>query len=154
MVEPDRGTTTRMSLNTWSEGLPSISSPQPWRCISQEVEQVRPLRLANEQKLALVPSGDAPGYRRRRCGANARIVVSLTTMIRSSSQWSSTVPLVCQPGVDYAQLQDSCARAGAVYPVDGLCIRRASTIIAAISGNLRQGASRSSLRHDPPHWCW
>jgi FAD/FMN-containing dehydrogenase len=100
------------------------------------VEQVQAIvRFANEQKLALVPSGGRTGLSAAAVAANGEIVVSFDYMnqIGEFNAYDRTV--VCQPGVVTAQLQQFAEEKGLYYPVDF-----ASAGSSQIGGNIGTNA--------------
>jgi FAD/FMN-containing dehydrogenase len=93
------------------------------------------VRFANEQKLALVPSGGRTGLSAAAVAANGEIVVSFDYMnqIGEFNAYDRTV--VCQPGVVTAQLQQFAEEKGLYYPVDF-----ASAGSSQIGGNIGTNA--------------
>jgi FAD/FMN-containing dehydrogenase len=120
LVEPDKVRTDPESLNTWGKDWTKHFEPAPLAIVfPKDIEQVQAIvRFANEQKLALVPSGGRTGLSAAAVAANGEIVVSFDYMnkIVEFNQFDRTV--VCQPGVITAQLQQFAEEQGLYYPVD------------------------------------
>ncbi|MFN3579753.1 MAG: FAD-binding oxidoreductase [Pseudomonas sp.] len=120
LVEPDKVRTDAESLNTWGKDWTKHFEPAPLAIVfPKTVEQVQAIvRFANEQKLALVPSGGRTGLSAGAVAANGEIVVSFDYMNRivEFNEFDRTV--VCQPGVVTAQLQQFAEEQGLYYPVD------------------------------------
>ena len=120
LVEPDKIRTDPESLNTWGKDWTKHFEPAPLAIVfPKSVEQVQAIvRFANEQKLALVPSGGRTGLSAAAVAANGEIVVSFDYMnkIVEFNEFDRTV--VCQPGVITAQLQQFAEEQGLYYPVD------------------------------------
>ena len=120
LVEPDKVRTDPESLNTWGKDWTKHFEPAPLAIVfPKTVEQVQAIvRFANEQKLALVPSGGRTGLSAAAVAANGEIVVSFDYMnkIVEFNEFDRTV--VCQPGVITAQLQQFAEEQGLYYPVD------------------------------------
>lgn len=120
LVEPDKVRTDPESLNTWGKDWTKHFEPAPLAIVfPRNVEQVQAIvRFANEQKLALVPSGGRTGLSAAAVAANGEIVVSFDYMnkIVEFNEFDRTV--VCQPGVITAQLQQFAEEQGLYYPVD------------------------------------
>ncbi|KAA0695162.1 FAD-binding oxidoreductase [Halopseudomonas laoshanensis] len=120
LVEPDKVRTDPESLNTWGKDWTKHFEPAPLAIVfPKNVEQVQAIvRFANEQKLALVPSGGRTGLSAAAVAANGEIVVSFDYMnkIVEFNEFDRTV--VCQPGVITAQLQQFAEEQGLYYPVD------------------------------------
>lgn len=120
LVEPDKVRTDPESLNTWGKDWTKHFEPAPLAIVfPKDIEQVQAIvRFANEQKLALVPSGGRTGLSAAAVAANGEIVVSFDYMnkIVEFNEFDRTV--VCQPGVITAQLQQFAEEQGLYYPVD------------------------------------
>ncbi|WP_304639152.1 FAD-binding oxidoreductase [Pseudomonas sp.] len=120
LVDADKVRTDAESLNTWGKDWTKHFEPAPLAIVfPKTVEQVQAIvRLANEQKLALVPSGGRTGLSAAAVAANGEIVVSFDYMnqILEFNEFDRTV--VCQPGVVTAQLQQFAEDKGLYYPVD------------------------------------
>lgn len=120
LVDADKVRTDAESLNTWGKDWTKHFEPAPLAIVfPKTVEQVQAIvRLANEHKLALVPSGGRTGLSAAAVAANGEIVVSFDYMnqILEFNEFDRTV--VCQPGVVTAQLQQFAEDKGLYYPVD------------------------------------
>ncbi|GGD06479.1 FAD-binding oxidoreductase [Halopseudomonas salina] len=137
LVDADKVRTDAESLNTWGKDWTKHFEPAPLAIVfPKSAEQVQALvRFANEQKLALVPSGGRTGLSAAAVAANGEIVVSFDYMnqITEFNEFDRTV--VCQPGVVTAQLQQFAEDKGLYYPVDF-----ASAGSSQIGGNIGTNA--------------
>ncbi|WP_415056973.1 FAD-binding oxidoreductase [Halopseudomonas sp.] len=137
LVDADKVRTDAESLNTWGKDWTKHFEPAPLAIVfPKSTEQVQALvRFANEQKLALVPSGGRTGLSAAAVAANGEIVVSFDYMnqITEFNEFDRTV--VCQPGVITAQLQQFAEDKGLYYPVDF-----ASAGSSQIGGNIGTNA--------------
>lgn len=137
LVDADKVRTDAESLNTWGKDWTKHFEPAPLAIVfPKSTEQVQALvRFANEQKLALVPSGGRTGLSAAAVAANGEIVVSFDYMnqITEFNEFDRTV--VCQPGVITAQLQQFAEGKGLYYPVDF-----ASAGSSQIGGNIGTNA--------------
>lgn len=137
LVDADKVRTDAESLNTWGKDWTKHFEPAPLAIVfPKSTEQVQALvRFANEQKLALVPSGGRTGLSAAAVAANGEIVVSFDYMnqIAEFNEFDRTV--VCQPGVVTAQLQQFAEEQGLYYPVDF-----ASAGSSQIGGNIGTNA--------------
>jgi FAD/FMN-containing dehydrogenase len=137
LVDADKVRTDAESLNTWGKDWTKHFEPAPLAiAFPKSTEQVQALvRFANEQKLALVPSGGRTGLSAAAVAANGEIVVSFDYMnqIAEFNEFDRTV--VCQPGVVTAQLQQFAEEQGLYYPVDF-----ASAGSSQIGGNIGTNA--------------
>lgn len=137
LVDADKVRTDAESLNTWGKDWTRHFEPAPLAIVfPKKAEQVQALvRFANEQKLALVPSGGRTGLSAAAVAANGEIVVSFDYMnqIVEFNEFDRTV--VCQPGVVTAQLQQFAEDKGLYYPVDF-----ASAGSSQIGGNIGTNA--------------
>jgi FAD/FMN-containing dehydrogenase len=120
LVDADKVRTDPESLNTWGKDWTKQFEPAPLAIVfPKSIEQVQAIvRFANEQRLALVPSGGRTGLSAAAVAANGEIVVSFDYMNRilSFNEFDRTV--VCEPGVITAQLQQFAEDKGLYYPVD------------------------------------
>ncbi len=99
-------------------------------------EQVQALvRLANEQSLALVPSGGRTGLSGGAMASNGEIVVAFDAMNRISDFDGVDRTVKCQAGVITEQLQIYADEQGLFYPVDF-----ASSGSSQIGGNISTNA--------------
>ena len=137
LVDPDKVRTDAESLDNWGKDWTKHFAPAPLAIVfPKTVEQVQAIvRFANEQKLALVPSGGRTGLSAAAVAANGEIVVSFDYMnqIGEFNAYDRTV--VCQPGVVTAQLQQFAEEKGLYYPVDF-----ASAGSSQIGGNIGTNA--------------
>ena len=137
LVDPDKVRTDAESLDNWGKDWTKHFAPAPLAIVfPKTVEQVQAIvRFANEQKLALVPSGGRTGLSAAAVAANGEIVVSFDYMnqIGEFNAYDRTV--VCQPGVVTAQLQQFAEEKGLYYPVDV-----ASAGSSQIGGNIGTNA--------------
>ena len=120
LVDADKVRTDAESLNTWGKDWTKHFEPAPLAIVfPKNTEQVQALvRFANEQKLALVPSGGRTGLSAAAVAANGEIVVSFDYMNRILDFNEFDRCVVCQPGVVTAQLQQFAEEQGLYYPVD------------------------------------
>jgi len=120
LVDPDKVRTDADSLNAWGKDWTKHFEPAPLAIVfPRSIEQVQAVvRFANQQRLALVPSGGRTGLSAGAVAANGEIVVSFDYMNRiiGFNEFDRTV--VCQPGVVTAQLQQFAEEQGLYYPVD------------------------------------
>lgn len=102
LVDADKVRTDPESLNTWGKDWTKQFEPAPLAIVfPKSIEQVQAIvRFANEQRLALVPSGGRTGLSAAAVAANGEIVVSFDYMNRilSFNEFDRTV--VCEPGGD------------------------------------------------------
>lgn len=100
------------------------------------VEDVQALvRLANQEQVALVPSGGRTGLSAGAVAANGEWVVSFDYMNAISEFNAVDRTVVCQPGVVTEQLQQYAEEQGLFYPVDF-----ASSGSSQIGGNISTNA--------------
>ena len=137
LVDADKVRVDAESLDNWGKDWTKHFAPAPLAIVfPKTVEQVQAVvRFANEQKLALVPSGGRTGLSAAAVAANGEIVVSFDYMnqIGEFNAYDRTV--VCQPGVVTAQLQQFAEEKGLYYPVDF-----ASAGSSQIGGNIGTNA--------------
>lgn len=120
LVDADKVRTDSESLNTWGRDWTKQFEPAPLAIVfPKTIEQVQALvRFANEQKLALVPSGGRTGLSAAAVAANGEIVVSFDYMNRILDFNAYDRTVTCEPGVVTAQLQQYAEDQGLYYPVD------------------------------------
>jgi FAD/FMN-containing dehydrogenase len=137
LVDADKVRIDAESLNTWGKDWTKHFEPAPLAIVfPKSTEQVQALvRFANEQKLALVPSGGRTGLSAAAVAANGEIVVSFDYMNQIAEFNESDRTVVCQPGVVTAQLQQFAEEQGLYYPVDF-----ASAGSSQIGGNIGTNA--------------
>jgi FAD/FMN-containing dehydrogenase len=102
----------------------------------ESTEQVEALvRLANEEHLALVPSGGRTGLSGGAVASNGEVVVSFDRMNRILDFDSTDRLVTCEAGVITHQLQTFAAEQGLSYPVDF-----ASSGSSQLGGNIATNA--------------
>lgn len=120
LVDADKVRTDAESLDNWGKDWTKHFAPAPLAIVfPKSIEQVQALvRFANQNKVALVPSGGRTGLSAGAVAANGEVVVSFDYMnkILAFNAFDRTV--VCQPGVVTAQLQQFAEEQGLYYPVD------------------------------------
>ena len=137
LVDADKVRVDAESLDNWGKDWTKHFAPAPLAIVfPKTVEQVQALvRFANEQKLALVPSGGRTGLSAAAVAANGEIVVSFDYMNQIGEFNAFDRTVVCQPGVVTAQLQQFAEEKGLYYPVDF-----ASAGSSQIGGNIGTNA--------------
>lgn len=120
LVDADKVRTDNESLNAWGRDWTKQFEPAPLAIVfPKSIEQVQALvRFANEQALALVPSGGRTGLSAAAVAANGEIVVSFDYMNRILEFNAYDRTVTCEPGVVTAQLQQYAEEQGLYYPVD------------------------------------
>lgn len=98
-------------------------------------EVLEVVRLANDHKLALVPSGGRTGLSGGATASNGEIVVSLERMNRILDSSVTDRTVRCQAGVPTARLQQQAQEMGLFYPVDF-----AATGSSHVGGNIATNA--------------
>jgi FAD/FMN-containing dehydrogenase len=81
-------------------------------------EVIALVRLANQQGLALVPSGGRTGLSGGAVASNAELVVAFDRMNKILDFNPADRQVVCEPGVVTEQLQQFAEQEGLFYPVD------------------------------------
>ena len=137
LVDADKVRVDAESLDNWGKDWTKHFAPAPLAIVfPKTVEQVQALvRFANEQTLALVPSGGRTGLSAAAVAANGEIVVSFDYMNQIGEFNAFDRTVVCQPGVVTAQLQQFAEEKGLYYPVDF-----ASAGSSQIGGNIGTNA--------------
>ena len=137
LVDADKVRVDAESLDNWGKDWTKHFAPAPLAIVfPKTVEQVQAIvRFANEQKLALVPSGGRTGLSAAAVAANGEIVVSFDYMNQIGEFNAFDRTVVCQPGVVTAQLQQFAEEKGLYYPVDF-----ASAGSSQIGGNIGTNA--------------
>ncbi|MDO8696896.1 MAG: FAD-binding oxidoreductase, partial [Pseudomonas sp.] len=137
LVEPGKVLTDADSLNTYGKDWTKHFAPAPLAIVfPKTVEQVQAIvRWANQQQVALVPSGGRTGLSAGAVAANGEVVVSFDYMnqILAFNEFDRTA--VCQAGVITKQLQTFAEEQGLYYPVDF-----ASSGSSQIGGNIGTNA--------------
>lgn len=137
IVGENRVKTDADSLKTWGCDWTKIYAPAPSVIVfPSSIEQVRDVvLLANEMKLALVPSGGRTGLSAGAVAANGEVVVSFDHMNRILEFVPEDRMVRIQAGVVTEQLQNFAEEQGLYYPVDF-----ASAGSSQIGGNIGTNA--------------
>src|SRR5574344_1060077 len=137
LVEPGKVLTDADSLNAYGKDWTKQFEPAPLVIVfPKSIEQVQAIvRWANQNKVALVPSGGRTGLSAAAVAANGEVVVSFDYMnkVLDFNEYDRTV--VCQPGVVTEQLQNFADEHDLYYPVDF-----ASAGSSQIGGNIGTNA--------------
>ncbi len=137
IVGADKVRTDADSLNTFGKDWTKVWPPKPSAIVfPKTTEQVRDLvLLANEHKIALVPSGGRTGLSAGAMATNGEVVVAFDQMnqIQDFNQMDRTVK--CGAGVITQQLQEYAEQQDLFYPVDF-----ASSGSSQIGGNISTNA--------------
>ncbi len=108
------------SLETFGKDWTKIYPPKPSAIVfpksTEQVQQI--VRLANELKLALVPSGGRTGLSAGAVAANGEIVIAFDYMNDISDFNAVDRTVKCGAGVVTEQLQTFAEEQGLFYPVD------------------------------------
>ena len=125
------------ALATFGTDWTKVYQPQPSAIVfPKTIEQVQAIVcLANEHKLALVPSGGRTGLSAGAVAANGEIVVAFDYMNQISDFDPVDRSVICQAGVITEQLQMYAEEQGLFYPVDF-----ASSGSSQIGGNISTNA--------------
>jgi glycolate oxidase subunit GlcD len=136
-LEPGKVRDDADALATWGRDWSKQYDPKPLAIVfPKSTEQVQALvRLANEMKFALVPSGGRTGLSGGATATRGEVVVSFDYMNRILAFSESDRSLRCQAGVVTRQLQQFAADKGLFYPVDF-----ASSGSSQIGGNIATNA--------------
>lgn len=120
IVGPDRVKTDSESLQVFGRDWTKAHEPRPAAVVLPgSIEEVQALvRFANEQKIALVPSGGRTGLSGAAVAANGEVVVAFDRMNKILDFNPVDRQVVCQPGVITEQLQQFAEDKGLYYPVD------------------------------------
>ncbi|MDF3031123.1 MAG: putative oxidoreductase, partial [Moraxellaceae bacterium] len=120
IVGENRLKTDADSLKTWGCDWTKIYTPAPAAIVfPSAVEQVRDIvLLANEARLALVPSGGRTGLSAGAVAANGEVVVSFDYMNKVLEFVPEDRMVRIQAGVVTEQLQNFAEEQGLYYPVD------------------------------------
>ncbi|MDX9873267.1 MAG: FAD-binding oxidoreductase [Spongiibacteraceae bacterium] len=137
IVGPDRVTREPAELERLGRDWTRAWEPAPSAVVfPRSVEQVQALvRLANEQQLALVPSGGRTGLSGGAVAARGEVVVAFDYMNKILDFNAVDRTVVCQVGVITEQLQQFAEENGLYYPVDF-----ASAGSSQIGGNIATNA--------------
>ncbi len=125
------------SLDAYGRDWTKVHAPKPSAIVfPKTVEQVQAIvRLANEEQLALVPSGGRTGLSGGAVAARGELVVAFDAMNQISDFNPVDRSVVCQAGVITEQLQQFALEQGLFYPVDF-----ASSGSSQIGGNIGTNA--------------
>ncbi len=120
LVDAGKVLTDDDSLTTFGKDWTKIHTPEPLAIVfPKTTEQVQEIvKFANEQQLALVPSGGRTGLSGGAVASKGEIVVAFDYMNKILSFNSSDRSVVCQAGVVTEQLQLFAEEQGLYYPVD------------------------------------
>ena len=120
IVGPDRVKTDSESLQVFGRDWTKAHEPRPAAVVLPgSTEEVQALvRFANEQKIALVPSGGRTGLSGAAVASNGEVVVAFDRMNKILDFNPVDRQVVCQPGVITEQLQQFAEDKGLYYPVD------------------------------------
>ena len=120
LVDDGKVLTDEESLKAYGKDWTKIYEPRPLAIVfPKSTEQVQAIvRLANEHKLGLVPSGGRTGLSAGAVAANGEIVVAFDYMNKILDFSASDRTVVCQAGVITQQLQAFAEEQGLYYPVD------------------------------------
>jgi len=137
IVGENRVKTDADSLKTWGCDWTSIYAPAPAAVVfPSSIEQVQAIvLLANELRLALVPSGGRTGLSAGAVAASGEVVVSFDYMNKVLEFVPEDRMVRIQAGVVTEQLQDFAEEKGLYYPVDF-----ASAGSSQIGGNIGTNA--------------
>jgi len=137
IVGADKVRTDADSLQTFGKDWTRIYEPKPTAIVfPKTTEQVRDIvLLANEHKLALVPSGGRTGLSAGAVAADGEIVVAFDYMNQFSNFNAVDRTVKCGAGVITEQLHNYAEEQGLFYPVDF-----ASSGSSQLGGNISTNA--------------
>ena len=137
LVGPDKWRTDTQSLESHGKDSTHFYKPAPAAIVfPKSIEQIqRIVQLANQHKVALVPSGGRTGLSGGAMATNGELVVSFDYMNQISDFDPINQTVVCQPGVVTQQLQQFAEQNDLYYPVDF-----ASTGSSQMGGNIATNA--------------
>ena len=117
---PERVLTDEDSLQNYGKDWTQVYTPDPLAIVfPTSTEEVQALvKMANEEGVALVPSGGRTGLCGGAVAMNQEIVVSFDRMNKILDFNSIDRSVVCQPGVITQQLQNFAEENNLFYPVD------------------------------------
>ncbi len=134
---PGKVLTDAADLENYGKDWTKIYPPKPVAIVlPKTTEQVQALvRFANENQVALVPSGGRTGLSAGAVAANGEVVVAFDNMNQILDFSASDRTVKCQAGVVTEQLQTYAEDNGLYYPVDF-----ASAGSSQLGGNLSTNA--------------
>ncbi len=137
ILEPGKVRDDAEALATWGRDWSKQYDPDPLAIVfPKSTEQVQALvRLANDLRFALVPSGGRTGLSGGATAIRQEVVVSFDYMNRITAFNESDRTVRCQAGVVTKQLQQFAEDKGLYYPVDF-----ASSGSSQIGGNIATNA--------------
>ncbi len=137
IVGPDRVLTDADSARAYGADWTRFATPAPGAVVLPgSVEEVQTLvKLANEQRLAIVPSGGRTGLSGGAVAARGELVLALDRLNQIGEFSPVDRSVVCGAGVITQQLQDFAEEQGLFYPVDF-----ASSGSSQIGGNVATNA--------------
>lgn len=120
IVGNDKVRTDDDALTTYGKDWTRVYSPAASAIVfPKTLEQVQSIvQLANQQQLALVPSGGRTGLSAGAVAANGEIVIAFDYMNKISDFSAVDRTVRCQAGVITEQLQQFAEQQGLFYPVD------------------------------------
>lgn len=136
-VEPSKVLTDLESLESYGKDWTKIYKPNPLAIVfPKTIEEVQHIvRWANENHIALVPSGGRTGLSGAAVATNHEVVVAFDYMNKIIDFNAIDREVICQPGVITKQLQNFAEEQGLYYPVDF-----ASSGSSQIGGNIGTNA--------------
>ncbi len=137
ILEPGKLRTDAEALETYGKDWTRKHTPRPLAiAFPRTTDQVQAIvRLANEARIGLVPSGGRTGLSGGAVATNGEIVVAFDYMNQIEDFNPVDRTVVCQAGVVTEQLQNFAEEKGLFYPVDF-----ASAGSSQIGGNLSTNA--------------
>lgn len=137
IVGADSLSTDAQDLTTYGQDWTRFFTPAPRAVVfPREAAQVRELvRLARQEKLALVPSGGRTGLSGGACATDGEVVVSFDRMNKVLSFDGDNLSVTLEPGVVTASLQNLAHEHDLFYPVDF-----ASSGSSQLGGNIATNA--------------
>ncbi|MBK1852244.1 MULTISPECIES: FAD-binding oxidoreductase [unclassified Marinobacter] len=117
---PGKVLTDAADLESYGKDWTRIYAPNPVAIVlPKTTEQVQALvRFANENRVALVPSGGRTGLSAGAVAANGEVVIAFDNMNQILDFSASDRLVRCQAGVVTEQLQNFAEENGLYYPVD------------------------------------
>ncbi len=104
----------------YGKDLTNNFTPDPMAIVFPENQEqvVELVKIANETKTALVPSGGRTGYSAGAVAANQEIVVSFEKMNKIISFDACDRSIKCEPGVTLKEIQNFASQNNLFYPID------------------------------------